>query len=151
MPAGPTWHLVVLDLMHVTDKTEIDAMLAMKTWAIVGLGDNPSRDAYGIAQLLISRGQRIVPVHPLARSVHGQKAYARLADIPFPVDVVDIFVNSSVADGIVDEAIAIGAKGVWFQLGVNNPEAAQRVKDAGLLVAVDSCPGIEYLRIPKLA
>jgi len=118
-------------------------MLAMKTWAIVGLGDNPARDAYDVAAQLIANGHQVVPVHPLAKSVHGQKAYALLADIPFPVDVVDVFVNSSLAGQIADEAVAIGAKGVWFQLGVIDQAAYQRVKNAGLLMVMDRCPVIE--------
>lgn len=128
----------------MSDELDIDAMLAMKTWAVVGLGDNPARAAYDVSAQLIAQGYRVVPVHPLAKSVHGQKAYARLADIPFPVDVVDVFVNSSLAGAIADEAIAIGTKGVWFQLGVIDQAAYQRVKNAGLLMVMDRCPAIEY-------
>lgn len=128
------------------DESDIDAMLDLKTWAVVGLGDNPMRDAYGVAALLIEKGHRVVPVHPLAKPVHGQKAYATLAEIPFQVDVVDVFVNSSLAGAIADEAITIGAKGVWFQLGVIDRAAYDRVKQAGLLVAMDRCPAIEYGR-----
>lgn len=128
------------------DESDIDAMLAMKTWAVVGLGDNPARDAYGVSALLIAKGHRVVPIHPLAKPVHGQNAYARLADIPFPVDVVDVFVNSSLAGAVADEAVAIGAKGVWFQLGVIDQAACERVKAAGLLMVMDRCPAIEYGR-----
>jgi predicted CoA-binding protein len=128
----------------MSDKAAIAAMLSLKTWAVVGLGDNPARAAYDVSALLIAKGHVVVPVHPLARPVHGQKAYASLAEIPFPVDVVDVFVNSSLAGQVADEAIAIGAKGVWFQLGVIDQAAYERVTAAGLFMVMDHCPAIEY-------
>lgn len=131
----------------MSDESDIQAMLAMKTWAVVGLGDNPQRAAYEVSAILIANGHRVVPVHPLAKSVHGQKAYAHLAEIPFAVDVVDVFVNSSLAGTVADEAIGIGAKGVWFQLGVIDSSAYERVKNAGLLMVMDRCPAIEYGRL----
>ena len=132
--------------MLMNDDTAVEAMLAMKTWAIVGLGDNPARAAYDVSALLIAKGHKVVPVHPLARPVHGQEAYARLADIPFAIDVVDVFVNSALAGAIADQAVAIGAKGVWFQLGVTDLEAFERATEAGLLMVMDRCPAIEYGR-----
>ncbi|MEU8542319.1 CoA-binding protein [Streptomyces sp. NPDC048717] len=117
------------------------------TWAVVGLSDNPARAAYGVAKVLQRFGKRIVPVHPKAETVHGERGYASLADIPFPVDVVDVFVNSDLAGGIADEAVAIGAKAVWFQLGVIDTEAYARTRKAGLEMVMDHCPAIE---IPKL-
>jgi predicted CoA-binding protein len=132
--------------MPVNDKSAIETMLAMKTWAIVGLGDNPARAAYEVSAILIANDHKVVPVHPLARPVHGQAAYARLADIPFTIDVVDVFVNSSLAGAIADEALEIGVKGVWFQLGVTDQEAFQRVTKAGVVMVMDRCPAIEYGR-----
>ncbi len=132
--------------MLMNDNAAVEAMLAMKTWAIVGLGDNPARAAYDVSALLIAKGHKVVPVHPLARPVHGQEAYARLADIPFAIDVVDVFVNSALAGAIADQAVAIGAKGVWFQLGVTDLEAFERATEAGLLMVMDRCPAIEYGR-----
>ena len=132
--------------MLMNDDTAVEAMLAMKTWAIVGLGDNPARAAYDVSALLIAKGHKVVPVHPLARPVHGQEAYAQLADIPFTIDVVDVFVNSSLAGAIADQAVAIGAKGVWFQLGVADQDAFERTTNAGLLMVMDRCPAIEYGR-----
>src|SRR4051794_28830353 len=83
-------------------------------WAVVGLSDNVARPAYGVAGTLQQHGKRIVPVHPKAKhvelSVHGERAYASLADIPFPIDVVDVFVNSDRAGEVADAAVAIGAK-----------------------------------------
>ncbi|HEY3682558.1 MAG TPA: CoA-binding protein [Streptosporangiaceae bacterium] len=117
------------------------------TWAVVGLRDNPARTAYDIAAYLQRLGRRIVPVHPAAETVHGERGYATLADIPFPVDVVDVFRNSDTAGESADEAIAIGAKAVWFQLGVVDTAAAARVEAAGLAMVMDTCPAIEA---PKL-
>ncbi|WP_037605488.1 CoA-binding protein [Streptacidiphilus rugosus] len=117
------------------------------TWAVVGLSSNEHRAAYGVARVLQRYGKRVVPVHPKAETVHGEQGYARLADIPFPVDVVDVFVNSDLAGAVADEAVAVGAKAVWFQLDVVDVEAYARVHEAGLDMVMDLCPAIE---IPKL-
>ena len=92
------------------------------TWAVVGLSNNRARAAYGVADVLQRFGKRVVPVHPKAENVHGEQGYASLADIPFPVDVVDVFVNSELAGPVADQAVAVGAKAVWFQLGVIDEE-----------------------------
>jgi predicted CoA-binding protein len=118
------------------------------TWAVVGLSANPRRTAYGIAALLQAHGKRIVPVHPRADTVHGEQGYARLADIPFPVDVVDVFVRSDLAGEVADEAVAVGAKAVWFQLGVVDEAAYDRVRAAGLDMVMDTCPAMEWPRLP---
>ncbi len=117
------------------------------TWAVVGLSSNRGRAAYGVAQVLQRHGKRVVPVHPKAETVHGEQGYPSLSDIPFPVDVVDVFVNSSLAGAVADEAVAIGAKAVWFQLGVIDPEAYRRVRAAGLEMVMDRCPAIEFPKI----
>ncbi len=114
------------------------------TWAVVGLSGNPARTAYRIAALLRSRGKRVVPVHPTAPTVLGEQGYATLADIPFPVDVVDVFRRSEHAGRFADEAVAIGASGVWFQLGVVDPEAHARTVEAGVRMVMDTCPAIEW-------
>src|SRR5215510_9633999 len=85
------------------------------TWAVVGLSGNPGRTAYSIASLLQKRGKRIVPIHPSAPTVLGEQGYATLADVPFPVDVVDVFRRSGAAGEFADQAVKIGARGVWFQ------------------------------------
>lgn len=118
------------------------------TWAVVGLSTNQARAAYGVAGVLQRFGKRVVPVHPKAEPVHGEQGYATLADIPFPVDVVDVFVNSELAGEVADEAVDIGAKAVWFQLGVIDESAYERARAAGLEMVMDRCPAIE---IPKLA
>ncbi|WP_299536960.1 CoA-binding protein [uncultured Streptomyces sp.] len=117
------------------------------TWAVVGLSTNPSRAAYGVARVLQDFGKRVVPVHPKAETVHGEQGYASLAEIPFPVDVVDVFVNSAQAGAVADEAVAVGAKAVWFQLGVIDEDAYARTREAGLDMVMDRCPAIE---IPSL-
>ncbi|MEU1228187.1 CoA-binding protein [Streptomyces sp. NPDC005828] len=117
------------------------------TWAVVGLSSNRARAAYGVAAVLQRFGKRIVPVHPKAETVHGEQGYASLADIPFPVDVVDVFVNSELAGAVADEAVAIGAKAVWFQLDVIDEDAFARTREAGLDMVMDRCPAIE---IPRL-
>ncbi|WP_459972840.1 CoA-binding protein [Nocardioides pyridinolyticus] len=117
-----------------------------ETWAVVGLSGDPSRTAYSIAALLQRRGKRIVPVHPDAPTVLGEQGYATLADIPFPVDVVDVFRRSESAGEFADQAVAIGAKGVWFQLGVIDEDAFQRTVDAGVPMVMDTCPALEWRR-----
>jgi predicted CoA-binding protein len=117
------------------------------TWAIVGLSNNRHRAAYGVADVLRRYGKRIVPVHPKAETVHGEKGYASLAEIPFPVDVVDVFVNSDLAGPVADDAVTIGAKAVWYQLGVIDEAAYERTRAAGLDMVMDRCPAIE---IPAL-
>ncbi|MBD0695716.1 CoA-binding protein [Streptomyces sp. CBMA123] len=117
------------------------------TWAVVGLSNNTARAAYGVAQVLQRYGKRIVPVHPKAETVLGEPGYASLADIPFAVDVVDVFVNSALAGEVADQAVAVGAKAVWFQLGVVDEAAYGRTRAAGVPMVMDKCPAIE---IPRL-
>ncbi|MFB7950257.1 CoA-binding protein [Kitasatospora phosalacinea] len=117
------------------------------TWAVVGLSTNTARAAHGVARVLQRAGKRIVPVHPKAETVLGEQGYASLAEIPFPVDVVDVFVNSELAGPVADQAVAAGAKAVWFQLGVVDEEAFARTRAAGLDMVMDRCPAIE---LPKL-
>ncbi|MEV3859989.1 CoA-binding protein [Streptomyces sp. NPDC050095] len=117
------------------------------TWAVVGLSSNRERAAYGVAEVLQRFGKRVVPVHPKAETVHGEQGYSSLDAIPFPVDVVDVFVNSSLAGHVADEAVAIGAKAVWFQLGVVDEAAYERTRAAGVDMVMNRCPAIE---IPRL-
>lgn len=124
------------------------------TWAVVGLSDNPSRPAYEVSEFLAAHGKRIVPVHPKAAegplTVHGQTAYPTLTDAAAavgPIDVVDVFVRSELAGAVADEAIAVGAGAVWFQLGVIDEAAADRVRAAGLDMVMDRCPKREWPRL----
>ena len=124
----------------------ISQILEMKNWAVVGLANNPDRPAYGVAKLLKEKGHQIFPVHPKAESVHGEMGFKTLADIPTQIEVVDCFVNSNLVGDVVDQAIAIGAKAVWLQLGVIDETAVARAQAAGLLTVMDRCPAIEYRR-----
>jgi uncharacterized protein len=117
-----------------------------ETWAVVGLSGNPNRTAYRIAAMLQDRGKRIVPIHPEAPTVLGEQGYATLADVPFPVDVVDVFRRSESAGEFADQAVAVGAKGVWFQLGVIDHDAFRRTTEAGVPMVMDTCPAIEWGR-----
>ncbi|MFJ9349167.1 CoA-binding protein [Streptomyces sp. NPDC101237] len=119
------------------------------TWAVVGLSANRSRAAYGVALVLQRFGKRVVPVHPKAETVHGEQGYASLADIPFDVDVVDVFVNGELAGAVADEAVAKGAKAVWFQLGVVDEAAYERVRATGRDMVMDRCPAIEIPRLNR--
>ena len=115
-----------------------------ETWAVVGLSGDPSRTAYSVSATLQSRGKRIVPVHPTAPTVLGEQGYATLADVPFDVDVVDVFRRSAAAGPFADQAVEIGARGVWFQLGVVDHEAFARTRAAGVPMVMDTCPLIEW-------
>jgi predicted CoA-binding protein len=118
-----------------------------RTWAVVGLSPSRYRASNGVARFLQSKGYRIVPVNPHADEVLGEKCYPDLAAIPEPVEVVDIFRRFSEAGHHVDEAIEIGAKAVWMQLGVIDEAAAERARRAGLEVVMNRCPAIEYPRL----
>lgn len=130
--------------MPANDPAVIDRLLTLPgRWAVVGLSANTARPAYGVSAYLQALGHDIVPVHPRAETVHGADGYPRLSDVPGPIDVVDLFVNSRRVGAIVDEAIAVGAQAVWLQLGVTDPDAEERAREAGLDVVVDTCPKIE--------
>jgi predicted CoA-binding protein len=132
----------------VNEPTTVRQLLEdSEVWAVVGLGLNPARDAYGVAKFLQEHGKRVIPVHPSAATVHGELGYRTLAEVPVPVDVVDCFVNSGRVGTIVDDAIEIAALAVWMQLGVVDLAAAARAEDAGLLVVVDRCPAIDGPRL----
>lgn len=132
------------------DPAAVELMLdELGTWAVVGLSGDPSRTAYSIAALLQQRGKRIVPVHPLfadpdAAPVLGEKGYATLADVPFHVDVVDVFRRSEAAGEFADQAVEVGADAVWFQLGVVDAEAFARTTAADVAMVMDTCPAIEW-------
>jgi predicted CoA-binding protein len=117
------------------------------TWAVVGLSTNTARAAYGVSALVQGLGHTIVPVHPRAETVHGAPGVRTLAEVDRPVDVVDVFVNASLAGAVVDQAIAVEARAVWLQLGVVDEAAAGRAVAAGLDVVMDRCPAIEARRL----
>ena len=131
-------------MVHRNDPDVISRLLSVPgRWAVVGLSNNTARAAYGVASYVQSLGHEIVPVHPQAQTVHGAAGVASLAEVQGPLDVVDVFVNSSLCGEVVDQAIALGARAVWLQLGVVDEEAAERARAAGLDVVMDACPAIE--------
>jgi predicted CoA-binding protein len=118
-----------------------------KTIAIVGISPRPDRPSHRIARRLLDLGYTVIPVRPATDEVLGRKAYARLADIPDKVDLVDVFRKSSDAGGIIDECIALGLPAVWLQEGVIDEAAAHRAQDAGMSVIMDRCISVEYRKL----
>ena len=136
------------DRTHRNDPDVVRRLLTTPgRWAVVGLSTNRRRVAYGIASYLQGLGHTIVPVHPRAETVHGERGYPSLRDVPGHLDVVDVFVRSELAGAVVDEAAAVGAGAVWLQLGVVDEEAAGRASTAGLDVVMDTCPAMEAPRL----
>ena len=138
-------------MTHVNDPAVIDRLMRTKgVWAVVGLTTNEWRSAYDVSLYVRDRmGMEIIPVNLPGDDVHGEKGYRSLAEIPaqkHPIDVVDCFVNSHKVGAVIDQAIAVGAKAVWLQLGVFDDAAVERAKAAGLDVVVNACPAREGWR-----
>jgi uncharacterized protein len=136
--------------MPLTRPDEIRDLLAgTRTIALVGASDRPDRPSYGVMRFLQDWGYRVIPVNPqiTGERVHGEFVWRELSQIGEPIDMVDIFRRPQAAGEAVDEAIAVGAKAVWMQLGVVNEAAAARAEAAGLKVVMDRCPAID---IPRL-
>jgi len=131
------------------DEDIYDLLANARTIAMVGASDRPDRASYGVMKFLQDRGYRVLPVNPqiTGERIHGEFVWRELAQIGEPIDIVDIFRRPMAAGEAVDEAISIGAKAVWMQLGVINEDAARRAEEAGLKVVMDRCPKIE---IPRL-
>lgn len=117
-----------------------------KTVAIVGISQKEDRDSYRVAAYLKGRGFKIIPVNPQADEILGEKCYARLADIPFKADVVDVFRKPSALPELADEIVAYRPKSAWFQLGVINNSAAKKIADAGIEVVQNLCIKVEHAR-----
>jgi predicted CoA-binding protein len=132
-------------LPHVDDVRAI--LTGTRVWAVVGCSPDPGRDSHRIASMLQRRGYTVIPVNPLASEILGERCYPSLDAIPGDVEVVDVFRRASAAGAHVDEAVAIGAKAVWMQLGVVDEDAAARGRAAGLRVVMDRCPAIELPRL----
>lgn len=129
------------DVEHILKNT--------KVIALVGASANPARDSHEVMRFLQSKGYRVIPVNPglAGQTLNGEKVHAALRDIPEKVDMVDIFRNSEAAGPVADEAVSVGAKYIWMQLGVVHEEAAARARAGGLRVVMNRCPKIE---IPRL-
>jgi predicted CoA-binding protein len=123
-----------------------ELLKSSKTIAVVGLSNRKFRPSYGVAEYLQKAGYRIIPVNPQETEILGEKSYARLEDIPEKVDIVDIFRRSEFVPEIVAAAIRVGARAVWMQEGVINPEAAETARQAGLVVVMDHCMLKEHAR-----
>lgn len=133
--------------MQVNQPEVIDEILRdTKTIAVVGLSSDPARPSNSVSRYMQSHGYRIVPVNPNEIEIFGEKAYARLVDVPDGVDLVNIFRRSEEAGQHVDEAIRIGARSVWLQEGVIDEEAARRALEAGLAVVMDRCILKEHVK-----
>ncbi len=142
--------------MPLTRDEEIAELLSnSRTIAVVGASDRPSRPSYGVMRFLQHWGYRVVPVNPQITGEHvlGEFVWRELAQIGIPIDIVDIFRRPETAGEAVDQAIFVGAKAVWMQIGVINEEAAERAEAAGLKVVMDRCPKIEIPRlgVPRIA
>jgi len=127
---------------------EIRALLTrVKTIAVVGLSPKPDRPSYGVSRAMQQFGYRIVPVRPAVSEVLGECAYASLADIPFPVDLVNVFREAAAIPGIVEASLAIGAPAIWIQQGIVHEVAAQAARQAGMRVVMDRCIWKEYMAL----
>ncbi|HAH11272.1 MAG TPA: hypothetical protein DCL54_15155 [Alphaproteobacteria bacterium] len=135
--------------MNADDSLIRKVLETARTIAMAGASNNPARDSYDVMAFLQEQGYRVIPVNPsiAGQTLHGETVYASLSDVPVAIDMVDIFRNSEAAGPVVDEAIAIGARAVWLQLGVINAQAAARATAAGLAVIMDRCPKIEIRRL----
>ena len=136
--------------MPLTADTDIAELLTTaRTIALVGASDRPDRASYGVMRFLQDQGYRVIPVNPriTGEHVHGEYVWRELTQIGEPIDIVDIFRKSDDVGPIVDDAIAIGAKAVWMQLGIENGEAAAKAEAAGLKVVMNHCPKIEFARL----
>lgn len=133
---------------HNPSQDQIKALLQrVKTIAVVGLSPKPDRPSFGVSRAMQGFGYRIVPVRPAVSEVLGEKAYARLADIPFPVDLVNVFREPAAMPGLVEECLAINAPALWIQEGIVHDEAAQRARAAGLTVVMDRCIWKDYVAL----
>jgi predicted CoA-binding protein len=126
-----------------------EILTSVRTIAVVGASPRRERPSHGVMAYLQRRGYRTIPVNPnsAGATINGETVYARLADVPEPIDMVDVFRRTEMAGSVVDEAIALGAKVVWMQLGVRDDEAAAHAEAHGLKVVMNRCPAIE---IPRL-
>lgn len=136
-------------VLHPSDQQIKNLLQKAHTIAVVGLSSSRFRASYGVSQYMQSAGYRIIPVNPNEKEVLGEKSYARLEDIPEKIDLVDVFRRPEFVPEIVDAAIRVGARAIWMQEGVVNEAAAQRARDAGLFVVMDSCILKEHRRLTR--
>lgn len=134
--------------MTTRSANELEHILThAKIIAVVGLSPDPARESHGVASYLQAQGYRIIPVNPKAKEILGEKAYPSLRDVPEPVDVVQVFRKADAVPAIVEDAIAIGARVVWMQVGIVHEAAAERARGAGLQVAMSVCMRATHKRL----
>ena len=131
---------------HQDEATIQRIVRSARVIAVVGLSANPRRPSNEVARYLQRQGLRIIPVNPNIAEALGERGYSSLRDIPFAVDVVDVFRRPSAVSGVAEDAVAIGAKALWLQLGVINRESAEIARRAGLDVVMDRCLKVEWMR-----
>lgn len=131
------------------EQANVAILNSYRVVAVVGLSPKPERPSYQVAQYLQNHGYRIVPVNPGCREILGEKCYPDLKDIPFPVEVVDIFRQVDAIPTIVADAIAVGAKAVWMQLGLEEPQSAQEAEKAGLRVVMNRCMKVDHAALAE--
>ena len=134
-------------MANLNDDTVRDLLRNARVIAVVGHSDRPSRTSYQIAQFLRRVGYTVYAVNPTITTIDGEKSYPSLADVPEPIDIVDVFRRSEYLSGVVDDAIAAGAKSVWAQLGVYDAEAERKAEAAELDIVMDRCIKVEYGRL----
>jgi len=127
----------------------LEILKKYRTMAVVGLSSNPARPSFGVTEYMQGAGYRIIPVNPNETEVLGEKSYARLEDVPEKIEIVDVFRRAAEVPPVVDSAIKVGAKVLWMQLGIENAEAAERARAAGLIVVEDACILVEHRRRVK--
>jgi predicted CoA-binding protein len=146
---GQKGHNSMGTILNLDEHARREALVNSPVIAVVGMSDDPMITSYEIGMYLKEQGYTVYPVNPTIESVDGDRSYPSLADVPEPIDIVDVFRNSAYLSGIVDEAIAVGAKTVWAQEGVHDDEAVDKALAAGLNIATDLCIRSEHRRLFK--
>jgi predicted CoA-binding protein len=136
-------------MQNLKDDTVRQMLSDARVIAVIGYSDKPHRTSYQIAHYLKRAGYTIYAVNPSVEQIDGERSYPSLADVPEPIDIVNVFRRSEYLPGVVDEAIGVGAKAVWAQLGVYDPEAAQKADSAGLPMVMDVCIKVEHMRLMR--
>lgn len=138
--------------MNPDNQTLFNILSAARTIAVVGASSDPARSSHGVMKMLLGAGYHVIPVNPNESEVLGQKAYASLRDVPEKIDIVDVFRRAEATPPIAEDAVAIGAKTLWLQLGVVNDQAAATAQAGGLNVVMDRCIAVEHrlLGVPAI-
>jgi uncharacterized protein len=136
-------------VLNVNDTTLQELLTKASVIAVVGHSEKPHRTSYNIAQFLRRAGYKVYAVNPLVETIDGERSYPSLADVPEPIDIVNVFRRSEYLSGVVDDAIAVGAKAVWAQLGVYDDEAARKAESAGLPMVMNACIKVEHNRLVR--